>query len=140
MSVIQDIEEVDKFERRKADWWTFYKANPHIYDLFDIEVKKCIKKLEKEKLLFIKKIPIRMIFYNIKWKGVTTKNIDGYTINHNHQKMYALQWQKCNPEYAGIFEHRGYIPKNMKDLIKNNENRKLANLRYSRRTKSKAYG
>ncbi len=102
----------------KADFWEFHKNNKHVYAKFDSYVSDIVQKLESEGKLFEKYVPLRMIFESIRldiW--IQTLSTDGYKINNNHFKFYAFLWQKRNPQYAGVFRHRGYVPDTIRQLI-----------------------
>lgn len=133
-SIIKDIEESRSWKDNKKKWWKFHLANPHIYDVFDEQVRRDVEYLMGKGLLYIKKVRIRRIFENVKWSGISTQRKDGYVISNNYYKYYAFLWELNNPNYAGIFEHRGYIPKEIRILIANNTQKNMVE-KYSKISK-----
>ena len=140
MSVVKALQEEEKYEQFKEDWTDFHGKNHHIYHLFDKMVRIDIQELEDKGLLFIRKIPLRRIFENIKWAGITTTCSEGYLINNNYYKIYAFQWEANNPEYIGIFQHRGYMPLAIAKLHQEQQGRLLlVKKRYERRKTKQQY-
>lgn len=131
-SVFQDIQEEKKYHELKERWDDFRKGNPHIGPLVYRAIEKDVEHLEAKGILFIKRIKIRRIFENIKWSGVSSDCLDGYVVNNDFYKLYAFQWQANNPKYAGVFEHRGYIPKTIRNLIAHNVDRVTAIRKWDR--------
>ena len=117
MSVVQDIEQLESYEKMKKAFWEFHLANPHVYDKFYQECTKLIERHGIQKLRK-NKIRIRLIFEKIRAEEwIQTLKTDKYKINNNSFKFYAFLFQKQNPQYAGCFEHRGYVPETIRELI-----------------------
>lgn len=122
MSIIKDIStDKEKFDQRKKDWWDFHLKNRHVYARFVKHAMICIRARERVGLLFVKKIRVRFIFEKIKEEWITTNSLDDFTINNDFYKYYALQFIYQNPHLAGAFEHRQYIPSNIRALINMNQ-------------------
>ena len=138
MSAVEDLRNRARYEQFKEDWTEFHGKYPEIYQIFSEAVHRDIRYLEERGLLFIKKISLRRIFKNIKWKGVDTDRKDGYTINNDFYKIYAFQWEANYPQFAGIFEHRGYIPTSIAKIIQSNQGRILIAKKRYQRNKKKA--
>jgi hypothetical protein len=75
----------------------YHKTNPHIYDLI---LKQCTIAWNTG----YRHDSMRRIMQEIRWHiNVTTKDPDGYKINHNYSPEYSRKIMNENPVFTGFF-------------------------------------
>ena len=75
----------------------YHATNPHIYEL--------IRKYTREaRNAGFQHYSMRAIMQRIRWHiNITTRDLDGFKINHNFSRNYSIKLMDENPSYTGFF-------------------------------------
>ena len=77
----------------------FNKDNPHIYNKFEEQALKAIKKGRK-------KLSAKLLINWIRWNEFIESTDKNFKINDAYQSYYARHFVLLNPEYKDIFNFR----------------------------------
>lgn len=85
-------------------FWTFHKANPGIYRMFDHFTRELIAAGYRHG-------SAKLIAERIRWEAMV-RVIEGGAVklNNNYTSRYARLWESRNPHHRGFFRKRALNP------------------------------
>jgi hypothetical protein len=84
------------YSQRKAEWWEWHKANPHVWEHFERFSLQAVRAGHK-------RISHWLIVNRIRWEtSIVTKGGD-FKISNDYIAFYARLWRVRHPEYKDLF-------------------------------------
>ena len=84
------------FEQRKADWWAWHKANPHVWKQFERFALQAVNAGHT-------RISHWLIVNRIRWETSIVTQGGDFKISNDHIAFYARLWRARYPQHADLF-------------------------------------